>query len=275
MPDRIPFYRRPPVIERVLSVWADMSDEIFESHFEDWRAIVTPEYPVYEPLKQWLISVRETDREGEEGLPLFDPTQPELRITPRFSKKTSKEGFDWSIRCPPGQLTVNMHSSPDQGLTRRYATLRAEFARWLPLWIETFSVKSASKINVAYVNLINRDTVPKFVNEKGELELSQVITVFSIPGKHEHIVPPFDCKVTLQLHGEHSSLLRLTVNDWPDAKLAPAVRLDFAVDVRDPKVGASVEGIMALLDWCHERIIERFEVVFTPKVKQTFDPITQ
>ncbi|PYK20736.1 MAG: hypothetical protein DME55_01355 [Verrucomicrobia bacterium] len=84
MPDRIPFYRRPPVIERVLSVWADMSDEIFESHFEDWRAIVMPEYPVYEPLKQWLISVTATDREGEEGLPLFDPTQPELRITPRF-----------------------------------------------------------------------------------------------------------------------------------------------------------------------------------------------
>ena len=113
------------------------------------------------------------------------------------------------------------------------------------------------------------------MNEKGELALSEVITVFSIPGKHEHIVSPFDCKVTLQLHGEHSSLLRLTVNDWPDAKIAPAVRLDFAVDVLDPKVGASVEGIMALLDWCHQRIIERFEVVFTPKVKQTFDPITQ
>jgi hypothetical protein len=32
---------------------------------------------------------------------------------------------------------------------------------------------------------------------------------------------------------------------------------------------------MALLDWCHERIVERFEVVFTEKAKQTFEPITE
>jgi hypothetical protein len=252
-----------------------MSDETFESRFEDWRALVTPEYPVYEPLKQWLILAKEKDREGEGGLPLFDSIQPELRITPRFSKKTSKEGFDWSLRCPKGQLTVNMHSSPDQGLTRRYANLRSEFARWLPLWIEKFSVNSISKITIHYVNLINRLTVPEFVTPKGALLLSEILTVFSIPGEHEHIVPPFDCKVTVQLRGEHNSLLRLIVSDWPDARLAPAVKLDFVVEVLNPKVGASVEGIMALLDWCHQRIIERFEVVFSEKVKQTFEPITQ
>jgi hypothetical protein len=275
MTDRLPFYRRPPVIERVLSVYAEMSDETFESRFEDWRALVIPEYPIYEPLKQWLISVKEKDREGEGDLPLFDSIQPELRITPRFSKKTSKEGFDWSLRCPISQLTVNMHSSPDQGLTRRYANIRSEFARWLPLWIETFSVKSTSKITVHYVNIINQATVPKFVTQKGELLLSEILTAFSIPGEHEHIVPPFDCKVTVRLRGEHNSLLRLTVSDWPDARPAPAVRLDFVVEVLDPKVGASVEGIMVLLDWCHQRIVERFEVVFSEKVKRTFEPITQ
>jgi len=105
MTDRIPFYRRPPVIERVLSVYADMSDETFESRFEDWRALVTPEYPVYEPLKQWLISVKEKDREGERGLPLFDSIQPELRITPRFSKKTSKE-----VRLEPSMPNRSAHS---------------------------------------------------------------------------------------------------------------------------------------------------------------------
>jgi hypothetical protein len=252
-----------------------MSDEIFESRFEDWRALVAPEYPVYEPLKQWLISVKEKDRAGEGGLPLFDTTEPELRITPRFSKKTSKEGFDWSIRCPVGQLTVNMHSLPNEGLTRRYATIRSEFARWLPMWIEKFSVKSTSKIAAHYVNLVNRATVPKFVTQKGELLLGEILTVFSIPGQHECIIPPFDCKVTVQLEGDHSSLLRLTVSDWPDVRLAPAVRVDFLVEILAPKVGASVEGIMALLDWCHERIVERFEVVFTEKVKQTFEPITE
>jgi len=250
MPNRLPFYRRPPVVERVLSVYTSMPDEIFESRFEDWRTLVAPEYPAYEPLKQWLILVK--DREQEEGLPLFDTMQPELRITPRFSKKTSKEGFDWSIRCPPGQLTVNMHSRPDQGLTRRYGNLRSEFGRWLPRWIENFSVESASKIAAHYVNLVNRHTVPKFVTEKGELLLGDVLTVFSrIPGQHEYLVAPFDCKATVQLQGDNKSLLRLTVSDWPDPGLAPAVRVDFIVEVLAPKVGASAEGIMALLDWCH------------------------
>lgn len=269
-----PYYRRPPVIERVLSVYSTMSDEVFESHFEDWRALVEPEYPVYEPLKQWLILVR--DREKEQGLPLFDTIKPELRITPRFSKKSSKEGFDWSIRCPSGQLTVNMHSRPDQGSTRRYGNIRSEFARWLPLWLERFSVESTSKITVHYVNLVNRHTLPSFVTEDGALQLGKVLTVFAgIPGQHEYLIPPFDCKATVQLQGDNKSLLRLIVSDWADPKLSPAVKVDLIVEVQAPKVGASADGILALLDWCHERIIERFEVVFTSAAKATFEPVME
>lgn len=274
MQSPIPFYRRPPVIERVLSVYTGMADEIFESRFEQWRALISPEYPNYEPLKQWLILMK--DRERDEGLPLFDTMQPELRITPRFSKKTSKEGFDWSIRCPAGQLTVNMHSRPDQGLTRRYGTVRAEFARWLPIWIEKFSVTTTSKITAHYVNLINRDTVPTFTTPTGELLLGQVLTVFSrIPGQHEHLIAPFDCKATLQLKGDNNSLLRLNVRDWSNPQLGPAVRVDFVVEIHEPKVGTSVDGIMSLLDWCHERIVERFEVVFTDDAKKTFEPVVE
>src|SRR5207249_11053576 len=111
---------------------------------------------------------------------------------------------------------------------------------------------------------------------KRGLLLGDVLTVFSrIPGQHEYLVAPFDCKATVQLQGDNKSLLRLTVSDWPDPGLAPAVRVDFIVEVLAPKVGASAEGIMALLDWCHERIVERCEVVFTEKAKQTFDPIAK
>jgi hypothetical protein len=74
MTGKLPFYRRPPVVERVLSVYADVPAEVYESRFEDWRALVAPEYPVYEPLKQWLILVK--DRELEEDLPLFDTPRP-------------------------------------------------------------------------------------------------------------------------------------------------------------------------------------------------------
>ena len=164
-----PYYEHPPVIERVMSVFADVSEELFESRFEEWRAIVQREYPIYEPLKEWLIMVEE-----KEGIPLFDTIEPELRITPRFSKKRAVEGFDWSIRCPLGQFTVNMHSSPQQGSERRYRNLRAEFAEWLPRWLDHFSIESPKRVVMKYVNLINHETLPDFTHH-GRILLDQIL----------------------------------------------------------------------------------------------------
>ncbi len=271
-----PFYRRPPVIERVVGVYAEMSDEVFEGRFDEWRAIVEKEYPVYEPLTEWLIQVKDTDHREEGAIPLFDTMQPELRITPRFSRKSSKENFDWSIRCPRGQLTMNMHSRPTQGAERRYDTLRAEFSRWLPRWLAHFSVESMTRVTAHYVNLVNRHTVPAFVTKEGRLLLDQVVAVFSqIPGEHECLIPPYDCKATLLLQGQDGATLRLNVNDWSSKELGAAVRVDFIVDAPAQNLEASGEKILQLLDWCHERIIERFEVVFTEKAKKTFEPVTE
>ncbi len=270
MPKSPKFYRRPPVIERVLSVYADMTDEVFEARVEEWGEMVKREFPYEVPITEWLILVKQ-NKEGE--LPIFDNTQPELRITPRFSKKPMKENFDWSIRCPRGQFTVNMHSDPSQGERRRYAHVRDEFARWLSMWIQHFSVGSLQKVTAHYVNLVGRPTMPDFVGRDGQLLLGDALTVFTnIPGEHECLMAPFDCKATVGLQGHDGATLRLAVNDWSNDRYGPAVRVDFVVSV--PASGtASSSHILSLLDWCHERIIDRFEVVFTDKAKQSFEPV--
>jgi hypothetical protein len=195
------FYRNPPVVERVASVYANVSEELFEERFDDWKALVEADYPVYEPLKEWLILVEE-----KEGIPLLDTAHPELRVTPRFSQKPSKDGFDWSVRCPVGQLTMNMHSGSWEGANRRYQHLRNEYGKWLPRWMEHFEVKELTSLNLHYVNLLNHETVPEFFSPDGGLLLNKLLTMFSsVPGEHECIIQPYDCRVSVKLRDRADS----------------------------------------------------------------------
>ncbi len=266
-----PYYLNPPIIERVASVYCEMSEETFESLLEDWQNMVREDFPIAEPLKEWLINFREVT---EEKIPVFDTTEPILKITPRFSRKSSKEGFDLSIRCPAGQFTMNMHSNPAQGQSRRYTHLYEEFAKWLPRWLQHFGVEKVHRITLHYVNALSNQTVPSFYDKAGNLLLGKVITVFArIPGEHERLIPPLDCTATVKLPSPPDSTLQLTVKDFLHADLGRVVLLDFVVQIPvDSAAGA--ERIMGLLDQAHEHIVKRFELVFTEEAKSSFNPAT-
>ncbi len=264
-------YKRPPVIERVASFYCDMEIEDYESQFEKWRALVAEEYHHYEPLKEWLLNVKE---ETDEHIPIFDTMEPELRIIPRFSQKSKRDGFDWSIRTPPDCFTMNMHSRPNQGETRRYPLFRGEISKWLPIWWKNFGVESIKSVVLHYVNGLSKETVPAFYDEKGNLQLGNLITVFThIPGRHISLVPPFDCTATVLLDEKMGALLQLKVADWSDHQRGAAVRLDFIVTIppgaQNP---SSPEDALILLDWAHERVTERFEAIFTEAAKTYFNP---
>src|SRR4029077_2515349 len=98
-------FERPPVVERVVTVFAAMHEEIYASRFAAWQAQVQLHFPIYEPVTEWRINA-----EIKEGSVSMDPRKAQLNIIPRFSKKKSKAGFDWSLRSPQGALTMNMHS---------------------------------------------------------------------------------------------------------------------------------------------------------------------
>jgi hypothetical protein len=271
MSERPRFYEHPPIIERVASVYTEMSDELFESRFDDWSEEVKREFPHDEAVKQWLMPVRE-----KEGVPIFETMQPELRITPRFSKKKEREGFDWSIRCPCGQFTMNLHSSREEGITRRYGTLRNSVAEWLPRWMQHFEVSSATKISLTYVNALTTATLPEFFDKEERLALDQVLTVFAgIPGNHTAVVPPFHCEVNVKLADLEDAKLGIELTNWSNPRHGRGLRLDFDVDILPPeKRPLGSTDILSLLDWAYERIIDRFEVVFTEQAKASFGPVT-
>lgn len=262
----LPAYERPPVVERVVSVWADVTQEKHESRFEEWRSLVEPAYPVYEPLKEWTLQVQEV-----EGVPLLNDIKPALKITPRFSRKSAKDGFDWSIRCPAGQFTMNMHSEP--GSPRRFSHLQKEFQHWFPLWMKHFEVKTIHRIQLLYINRLNRHTIPQFTQDNGSLEVDKVLTVFTqIPGEHEMLVPPLDCRATVVLPEPPGAKLEIRLHDRSKE------RADLSLDLRiqhswEGQEAPSIEELAQTLETCHRRIVERFEVLFTQEARQSFGPI--
>lgn len=266
-----PYYPRSPVVERVVSVYADVSEENFERKIDDWALQVSPDFPEYEPLKEWNIPFREVKTETGEVIPVLDEqTEPTLKITQRFSKKTSKDGFDWSIRCPAGQFTMNMHSNPgSDAQKRRFEHLRKETEIWLPRWFQQFDVNQVRRISIYYVNILNYKTVPSFYNESG-FRIGDVITIFSnIPGEFESIVPPYDATVTVKLKGHENAFLRMNVGDWPKSA-EPAVQVDFQADILCPDGGITTGETFPLLDWLHMNIVKQFDKVFTAEAKKSF-----
>ena len=239
-----------------------MSQETYDRGFDEWREFVEKDFPVYEPPKRWLLNVQE-----KHGIPT--EISPELEITPRFSEKSSTQGFGWSIRCPLGQLTMNMHSSFQEN--RTYTDLRARFPSWLEKWIPHFQVSEFTGLTVHYVNLLDHSTLPSFARE-GFLDIAKVLNIFfTIPGENEVFIPPLDCTVTIKLPGEPQGTM--TINACDSSKNTdPALMLNLIVSASLRK-DQSVEEILHLMDWCHDRIVERFELIFTNEAKESFEPI--
>lgn len=260
----IPCYQNPPVVERAITLRVPMDASVFESKIETWKDLVKSDYPVDESLVEWLVRM-----ENKEGVPMFDTLEPILKITPQYLRRRKAEGADWGIRCPAGQFTMNMHSLPESN--RRYRHLRDEYAKWLPRWMDHFGVENANVLSMAYINDLSRELTPQFFNERG-LQLGRVIKIFSsVPGKHESLEPPYDCQVMVNLGGEKARKLMIRVNDIRDAhnNLGMRVTFDAIAEIAGPTDHLQV---LELLDWCHERIIERFETVFTDEARQSFLP---
>ena len=257
-------YKNPPIIERVIYVDSQMTPERFEVGIDGWGQEVMREFPVEEHLTEWLLNMEERD-----GIPLLDTMEPELRITHRFSKKRKVDGFDWSIRCPVGKFMMNMHSNP--GCGRSFKNLFEEFQRWFPRWMGHFDVTESQGVGLIYVNKLRRDITPQLFGDDGDLELGKALSVFStVPGEHERLEPPFDCQVTVRLNP--SASLNIRVHDISSPAHGAAVNVVFKVFAKLQPGRQGALDTLQLLSWCHERILERFELVFTEEAKETFTP---
>jgi uncharacterized protein (TIGR04255 family) len=256
-----PTYKLPPIVERVVSVKARMKPEVYDERFSAWQEKVEAEFPINEPVKNWRVTIQRVHDVPSEF-------KPELEIIPRFSEKRSTEGYGWSIRCPLGQLTMNMHSSHKEN--RGYKDLRSRFPKWLKDWVTHFEVNDFDELTVHYVNILDQERLPSFSHD-GEIEIQKVLRVFfNISGENEAFTPPMDCRVTINLKGNPNGRLHIHATDKSSGPNA-AMTLNL-VAVTELTKGQSVDEIVSLMDWCHDKIVERFEMIFTDEAKQSFKP---
>lgn len=266
MSSPLPSYRKPPILERVATVDAEMSEDAFKAKLDSWRALVEKDFPVYEPLQEWLINVVQKD-----GIPLWDQIEPELKITPRFSKKSSSDNFDWSIRCPQGRFSVNMHSHP--GEPRNFGQLKNAFEEWLPQWMTNFEVVHFKRLSLLYVNFLNESTLPDFVNKDGSIEIGKALTIaLGIPGLSETLTTPYKLSARFLLEADernnHPASFHIKLDDVPGKGLRMALRVD-----ADFEANCGLHDVLRTLDWCHDIILHRFDLIFTSAAKQSFEPI--
>jgi hypothetical protein len=226
--------------------------------------MVELEFPVYEPISEWKVTF---EQKGTQAV--VDPTRGELVIVPRFSKRTAAQGFDWSIRCPKDGLIVNMHSNPQE--PRVFLDLKTEFAKWLRIWTAHFDVEHRQQIQLHYVNVLNRESVAGFMSTSRTIEAGRILKIFvDIPGIHKALAPPINCLVNLALDAEQPAALGIHLFNGPDPQ--PSLRLDLVAQIVLPPQ-ASIEDVLNWLNWCHDRILERFDAVFTDEAKKSFGPL--
>lgn len=261
-------YKRPPVIERVLSVTANITQETFFSRFEGWKAIIQDHFPDYDPVKDWRLHIK-----SHEGMPVLTDQQPELVITHRFWRRTKQGKRYFSMRLLPSELTLNLH--PESENPHSFEELNAELASWLPQWMSHFDVQECSSVRLGYINMISNATTPQFVDQTGRVQVGRVLRVFAgVPSPNLGIIPPYDCQMGLLIDAERPAVFALRVFGVMEPRdRSSAVRVDFQASVVKSNPCLTAPRVLSDAAFLHTVIRDQFEALFTDEAKESFEPV--
>jgi hypothetical protein len=262
-------YKKPPIIERVLSVTADIPLENYFARLEDWKARIHDRFPEHDPITDWNLKIEAR----EDGTPLLTDVQPELTITHRFWHRNSKGKRFLSMRLAPNQLTMNLH--PEETDTHHFEELHAEFSNWLPLWLSHFGGNACDTVALNYINLISHQTTPQFINHDGGIQIGRILRVFAgLPNPLMGIIPPYDCQMGLMIDPKRPATFAMRVMAVAMGKQQSlAIRVDFNAVVAKSKPCLNPIQALSEAEFLHNVIIGQFESVFTDIAKTSFEPI--
>jgi hypothetical protein len=264
-------YKKPPIIERALSVTADVSPENFFARLEDWKQVIREKFPEHDPINDWRVNIETR----EDGTPLLTEVQPELVILHRFWRRDKKGRRYLSMRVQPHQFTLNIHR--DSEGDHSFKEIHDEFSHWLPLWMNHFGATACETVILNYINLISHHTTPQFIGGDGSIQVSRALRVFAgIPSRHQGIIPPYDCQMGLMIDATRPAMFSLRVVVVNIAKEnAPAIRVDLNAQVAKSKPSLSAFQALSEAQFLNSVIKEQFEAIFTDEAKKSFEPITQ
>ncbi len=258
-------YRSPPVVERAISVAGEIDAVRYETRIEQWREIVSAEFPEYDPVPQWTLNLKQ-----ENGVPLFDSSPPEVHILHRYWRKSRGGKRAWCIQIRPNLISVNLLREPHD--SHRFEEIAAVLAEWLPRWQQHFEVVPIRGVTIEYVNVISHETTPQFATPRA-VDISKAFALFSsVPIPNYGLKPPYNCEITLICDKDMPCDLNIHVAGLTkEESKHPAVQIRFRASTAAASKKLTVTSAIAEVFFAHSKIIDAFERLFTSDARQSFD----
>ena len=230
-----------------------------------WAANIHPEYSVPVNQAEWQLEIEDKD-----GVPWVKSLTPKAKIIHLFWKKHHDNLHIRGMRLRPDRLVFHLKREKDN--PHDFDELYPEMQKWLPKWAEHFGVPQIEMITVEYVNILDGNITPQFLQADGSLQIGKALKIFSqFPGDHKGLTYPYDCKVRLVLNDEKTRFMDLNV--LADSRSRNAVRFDIKVLINLSNKTANFQEALEEIKIGHEAIIKQFSCFFTDEAKTSFLPV--
>lgn len=259
-----------PLVERMVTFFADLSDEHYEEKRHSWISLLADEFPEFDPETRWNFRIG--NKPGTDT-PFIQGGAPQIEILD-WCRDQSKQHATRVVRSFPsseGQKGgVSFHVLPGDNFSnyQHYSDLLAFAKKWLPVWCDHFGVKSLDCMALHYVNKINADTTPSLVTKHKGIKIKNILKLFGgldIP--YDSLTTPYECKMGVILSKSENQTGRIEITG--DQNRA-GIKVEFNVKktfTADTPVLLSFEEDLA---HAHDRLIDLFTATFTPEAQAKF-----
>jgi len=257
-------YKKPPIVERVICVHADIKPELFEAKVPEWAIRIRDTFPISRPISEWSLNIKEMN-----GVPVIENGMPKAEIIQLFWKRPPKGEPFCGMRLRPSRL--GFHLLREGTDAHDFEEIYREMETWIDRWMDHFEVKSIKGITAEYFNQLNATITPQFMLPDGRLLLSKAFKLFAdIPGKYQGITPPYNNRIRLIVDEARPCYFDLRVRS--ENTVHASVRIDFMVTTLDRNKALSAKEALAELHLGHDVLLEQFDCFFSEEAKNSFVP---
>ena len=259
-------YEKPPIVERVIGVYHTIPQDQYEAQLPSWAEKIRNVYPISAPLSEWSIDI-----ESKGGVPIVKNLTPTARIIPLFWQRHAKGLHVRGMRLRPDRLVLHLCREGKQ--PHDFDELLPEMERWLVPWAEHFGVPDIDGVALEYVNQLNAEITPQFVDSSGGVKIAEALNMFAtFPHQVKSVTKPYDCKARLVIDPVKPTVfdVRVRADDGP----TNSVRVEFVVRTFPAAKRLSFNEALSELRHGHDIMLEQFGCFFTEQAKLSFAPKT-
>jgi len=269
-------YKKPPVIERALTVHVNLSEEAFALKMDSWKGILQEEFPHSEILTEWTLGITE-----KHGMPVLDPARQTITLRQTFWKMANSNQKDHGMQLWKDRISFNLLGTP--GNPRQYKDLQDFVGEWSPRWAAHFGIDQCTGVTLQYVNLLSEVTLPSFIEGRTTLKLGEVLTIFrGLPNPTGNLVQsPFNLLVNMDCKNWdpparfavqcNSAEAQPTITHQGQGVI-PILHLHFIASSHLAGRTILIKDVPEEARAMHDLIVSHFEAYFTDAAKASFEP---